>query len=329
MSYPQEKWPVEIFRFSATRGWELYQQPQPFTAGRECSKNNDNHNKKKDNNGKANSSSSGNGVDGGKVSSSGAGGTNSTTTTTNHLKSSQNYYNPYDDDDEGVTVAPRYGCVEVKKLRLRIHLFEKSNKNSRSTITSSQNTNHKSSRRNNKKAEAHTTVVRRRDRILLSSRRGLGAVVLKFRNVSQCNAFSDRLVELNSDYVFSQTEDKAEQRPTKRVRIADSVDNGKGGGGRKGGNESSSSSSNEVKAAAGATLNEKNAKDRGKSTSQKNGRCRQSKEEGRNDIRSYIVRLLHDGDFLDFVDSIENTLESTPDCSQMLKALEYPRRKQR
>jgi hypothetical protein len=46
--------------------------------------------------------------------------------------------------------------------------------------------------------------------------------------------------------------------------------------------------------------------------------------EGSDDIRSYIVRLLHDQDFVKFVNKIEKSL-STPDCYQMLKALEYPR----
>lgn len=270
----QEKWPVEIFRYSINKGWELYQQKGPNVKSK----------------GRTTISSSSIGK--GKQSKTGI------TAVTAQQKQQQEQKPPplppkQDDDEEGITVAPRRGCVEVKKLRLRIHLFEKSNNQKRDGLKNARNSNSygNNNNNNNQKTEAHTTVVRRRDRILLSNRRGLGAVVLKFRNVSECIAFSDKLIKLNSDYVFNQTDDKTIQRPVKRVKI---VEDGR------------------------ATTDDTHDTTLGSS---------QSSGGGSDAVRSYIVRLLHDEDFLDFVDNVENSLVSAPDCTRILEALEYPRQK--
>lgn len=257
MNYCQDKWQVEIFRYSSNKGWELFQQGRkPTTKKTKTSKTN-------------------------------AGGKGGNKTAAGNTLSNQSS-SSNDNDYEPVTVSPRYGCVEVKQLRLRIHLFEKPNPKTNSQANHSHtyvNTNA------NRKREAHTTVVRRKDTILLSSQRGLGAVVLKFRNVDQCIAFSDRLVELNAEYVFSQTENKAEQQMTNRNKISQDLNK-----------ENTTTEENEMATRQSPSTREQN-----------------------DIVRSYIVRLLHDRDFLDFVDKIEDSLESTPDCSQMLKALEYRR----
>lgn len=254
------KWPVEIFRYSENKGWELYQQsssskasPPPPSSSSKSEKN-------------SNSIA------------------NSKVIQTNQMDDN--------DENEGVTAVPRKGCVEVKKLRLRVHLFHKTaNKN---VISNESSTSPVASNRQ-KRDSAHTTVIRRRDTILLSSRRGLGAVVFKFRSIAACMSFVDKLIELNSDYVFNQTEDRDIQRPVKRLRVChQEKDNN---------NDQSKSCTSDSR------------------TSISNEEEIQSNERS-DEIRSYIVRLLHDGDFMDFVDNVEESLSSSPDCARILEALD-------
>ena len=47
--------------------------------------------------------------------------------------------------------------------------------------------------------------------------------------------------------------------------------------------------------------------------------------ETNNAIQSHLIALLHDDDFLGFVDRVENSLSSDDDCMKMLQALAYPR----
>ena len=150
----KDKWPVEVFRYSHSRGWELFQQGLSTTAAASSDK--------------------------------GVGPPQS------QPQSAQRRHNP----EERIMATPRRGCVEVRKLRLRIHVLNNSSSSSNSRA---------------KDKQSHTTtMVRRRDTILLS-KGDFGAVVLKFDNVSSCMAFVDRMVELNQDQVFNQNEEKKVQ----------------------------------------------------------------------------------------------------------------------
>ena len=79
---------------------------------------------------------------------------------------------------EELTVNPAAGCIEVRKLRLRLHLKQPS---------SSDGFNNNS------------LVVRRRNTLLVSVRRGYGAIVLQFKSTKDCMDFCDRLVYLNKE----------------------------------------------------------------------------------------------------------------------------------
>ena len=275
----QEKWPVEIFRYSSNNGWELYQQARSTKVAKTAN--------------------------GGK-------GKNTKGSVAQPQKTKQGN-DDEKEQEEGVTAAPRRGCVEVKKLRLRIHLFEKNNQKTSGNGNGSGSGNGSSSDiGSNTSSKAHTTVVRRRDTILLSSRRGLGAVVLKFRNVTECIAFSDKLIGLNSDHVFNQIEDKTLQRPSKRVNISSKGDSG---------NNNTTTTTNITDTSTPSNDGTRHEEINGNAS-----RTTNQSTEGNNAIRSYIVRLLHDEDFLDFVDNVENSLVTAPDCSRILEALGHPRR---
>lgn len=128
-------------------------------------------------------------------------------------------------------------------------------------------------------------VVRRRDTILLSTGRGTGAVVLKFRSKAECLSFSDRLVSLNPDGLSGESRNAlADKRP---------IDDG---------SNTSAETYSEL------------------SKEEEAGRA--SKVQKRADVLSYMVRLLHDDGFLRFVDDVEQSLTSSEDGPSILAALE-------
>ena len=307
------KWPVEIFRYSENKGWELYQQSTSSSKKKNSirsSSTTSSFTKKIKNNTKEKSNASNNG------------------------RNETNDDNC--DDDEVLTVVPRQGCVEVKKLRLRIHLFYRSKMNSndevnpqkrkRNTTTTTAATTSATNR--SPSITYHTTVTRRRDTILLSSRKGgLGAVVFKFRSIADCMSFSDKLIELNSEFVLNQTQDKEVQRaviggsdssfdgtrrPIKRNKVHHSI------GGDPNTIEDASTNGDEAVSTGNLVLD---------SVSNVEAQQQHQSMERIEAIQSYVVRLLHDGDFMNFVDHIEKSLVSSPDCKRILEALDIKTRK--
>ena len=130
-----DKWPVEVFRYSHEKGWELFQQASS-------------------------------------------------------------------DDDEKVTASPRRGCIEVRKLRLRVHILQ-------SQQASNPPNESKHAPRiiaQRRKIADNTSVARRRDTILLS-RGDFGAVILKFESVAACISFVDRVINLNHDLSCNRDEE--------------------------------------------------------------------------------------------------------------------------
>ena len=211
-----DRWPIEVFRYSYEKGWELFQQASSV---------------------------------------------------------------------EKMTAAPRRGCVEVKELRLRIHILQQRGTNDSGTGT---NVDHfESGKVEKRNSPRHTTnVVRRRDTLLLS-KGDFGAVVFKFQSVAACVAFTDRLVELNQSFALNPNEDKATQRLQ-----SECSENGK-----------SLEQCDDVYGGNSDNL---------------------SNDDRNFAIRAHMIALLHDKDFLGFVDRIENCLSSSNDCTKMLEALEYP-----
>jgi hypothetical protein len=192
---------------------------------------------------------------------------------------------------------PRRGCVEVRKLRLRIHVLNSSSSSS-------------------KDKQSHTTtMVRRRDTILLS-KGDFGAVVLKFDNVSSCMAFVDRMVELNQDHVFNQNEEKRVQ-VRQLQRKSSLVGTSFGGSGtycaggqshiRTGMDMDADLHTGDANRYADADL------------------CADADTNSESAIQSHMMNLLHDDDFLGFVDRVESSLASNQDCRNVLQALAYPR----
>jgi hypothetical protein len=195
------QWPVQVFRYSHEKGWELFQQ----------------------------AASSG--------------------------------------TADKLTAAPRRNCVEIKQLRLRIHIL-------RPPVKANEQQDHQ-----RKKSNHTASVIRRRDTLLLS-KGDLGAVVLKFESIAECIAFTDRLVELNRDEAYAMNEDKSLQR---------------------------------------STFDMESVLDRYRNQSQD----RNEAEAEDTAIQSHLIALLHDRDFLGFVDRVEECLKKNDDCIKMLKAHEY------
>jgi len=166
--------------------------------------------------------------------------------------------------DDAIMATPRQGGIEIRKFRVRIRLFPKQGDDT---------------------AESYGYASRRLDRIYCPSRSSSGttsgALVLKFRNKSECIAFFDRLVALN---------------PTEASRLLKS-------------NKSESTSTASRKRRMNPALDLSGYKDD------------VSVKRRKFDIMSYVVRLLHDDSFLKFVDDIEDTLMSTQDGANILAAM--------
>lgn len=345
----QEEWPVHVFRRTNIRGWEryIYSPPNP-----------------------------------------------------NHNGNSTSKHNPNDNDDPNtVMVTPRKGCVEVRQLRLRIHLFQSpsSNHHHHSTKTASSTTttitkknvaetssgsgggtysnqkhsqqpqqlsqskqlkegnnhhNHGSNHNNNnpvkhqhqnkhntKKEDtppaANTVVIQRMDTILLSTRKG-GAVVLKFRDKLDCNSFADKLVSLNVDSLPS-------LRGTSPYTTATAIANASATATASASASASTSRSPHLTFYGNPSLDcdlsepiQKRRKFKNgihmtsppqfmlsstTTTPNSNFPLSEVEERRKQDVFSYIVRLLHDESFLSFVDDIESTLASSPDCVGVWEAL--------
>eukprot|EP00979_Chaetoceros_neogracilis_P003076 scaffold520_cov271-Chaetoceros_neogracile.AAC.26 len=203
-----DKWPVEVFRYSNGKGWELFQQASSCP--------------------------------------------------------------------DKVTASPRRNCVEVRTLRLRIHILQQPD-TKYSQIPCDDN--------DKKKKRSHTaSVVRRKDTLLLSKGDlDFGAVVLKFKSIADCVAFTDRLTELNQGHSYEANKDKADQRPARDVEMQSGSGDDENDG-----------------------IISKNDEDQGNFT-----------------IQSHLISLLHDKDFLGFVDRLEHCLTSNSDCVKMLQAHEH------
>jgi len=250
-----------------------------------------------------------------------------------------------------ITAAPRKGCVEIKKLRIRINLFHHSGgKIGNGTTTSAkggQDFNSEKSLQNQKNVNSATTsngakseknngsngavVVRRMDTILVSTRRG-GAVVLKFQNEAECLSFSDKLMELNKDYLpYSIVPDPPRMPTLNDAALTYYQENSSVNGGAMA--QQSNKRKRRTEGAYNISTvtrpndkNDSNVQVIDSSDTKESGSVFNT-DLRRQEIMAYIVRLLHDDSFIGFVNDIEKSLASAPDCEGIFAALGNPSRR--
>ena len=300
---PPDHYPATVYRYTKTRGWERYRSSTPqFGAARS---------RRRLLAGAASSSQTA-----AAAAAAGKGSTSSSVVADYHQQVQQ----------QPVCAVPRRGCVEVRALRLRIRLFAEVDPNGAENISG---TNHNqggtvsgTTSSTSSTSKENTLVIRRSSRVLLSSRRNLGAVVLKFRSVTMAMDFCSRLMELNA---AAHASDGALAGGSGGVYNLGGI--GTIGGSRMsnpmslGGPPSSLSTMGMpvMQPSAGLGSRSSGGGSIGTSSVPSNGEQQQQSEA---DMASYMVRLLHDPSFLTFVNSMENALTTSVAGGElMLKAL--------
>lgn len=235
---------------------------------------------------------------------------------------------------EELTASPREGCIEVRKMRLRIRLFEQQNPAERkesdgatvvgtiagtqdSGVAADDGTEHETNARYDNDIPGtdgwnnNAMVVRRLNTLLISTRRGMAAIVFKFKTKQDCIEFCDRLVYVNRDHfkknALNVIDDGCvsgndflenhcnELREVKRRRLSMLED--------------------QHMATGSSCCTEKN--------DQPNGNPNSLQTRRQDEILSYIVRLSHDEDFLGFVEEIERGLQSAPETAGVYNAMGF------
>ncbi len=236
----REKWPVLIYRLQSHRGWEVYCDPDAERMAAASSSNSSLGKKHYSRSSTTNSTSKKSGG-GGSVNTNDSGKQSGTRNSSND-----------NTDVEELTAAPREGCIEVRKMRLRIRLFAQHKPwDSTPTATTSSSSlfkrgssnsssqkcggNHASISKESEEpgVEVRTVgktsnknkgdndddgydtdtpepdgwnnnalLVRRRNTLLVTTRRGWGALVFQFKSVRDCIDFCDRLVYLNRNLLM-------------------------------------------------------------------------------------------------------------------------------
>jgi len=300
----RERWPVLVYRLQSHRGWEVYSDPDKEAAATASSSSAPSGSKKT--NAAANKSTKG-GNGGGAVNNNGV---NDAPSSSKDPRAS-----------EELTVAPREGCIEVRKMRLRIQLFDQHTPwdpnrplRPRDEEEANPNGDDDGGAPGADGWNDNSLIVRRRDTLLVTTRRGMGAVVFRFESTRDCVDFCDRLTYLNRERLApsSRGGDGAEDVsvPSARKRAA------AGDGGYVNGMD-------ERESRVDGTRDEKRRKCRAadegvvvvRETSEESAQGQRREE-----IMSYIVRLAHDEEFRGFVDELERGLESASDTAALTAA---------
>ena len=214
---------------------------------------------------------------------------------------------------EELTAAPREGCIEVRKMRLRIRLFEQDKPWERrddatvamtvATQADGATTAEGDAQHNDCDIPGrdgwnnNALVVRRLNTLLVSTRRGMGAIVFKFKSNQECIEFCDRLVYLNRDYFT----------PSKCVgKNVNGFMNGMDG------RENYCDSLREMKRRRLSMMRDDQMITAATSGSNMDD-SRQTRHQ--DEILSYIVRLAHDEEFQGYVDEIERGLQMAPETA--------------
>jgi hypothetical protein len=160
-------------------------------------------------------------------------------------------------------------------------------------------------------------VVRRKDSILVTTRRGMGCLVFRFKSVQECMEFCDRLIYLNQDYFMPQSSSKVNHNASIIARQ----------------NEFLSGMDQRELYVDGMRLNKRRKADMiGDQLLYENDNvARGNREEDdaiakqyrrKDELLSYIVKLAHDEDFLGFVDELERGLETAGDSAGIFRSLQ-------
>lgn len=271
----RERWPVLVYRLQSHRGWEVYTDPDMSKKGGKSPK-------------------------------------------------------------EELTAAPREGCIEVFKMRLRISLFKQNARKSRKdcdggtvvgtvagtqddgATVADQGVDDEMNGRDDNDIPGpdgwnnNALVVRRLNTLLVSTRRGVGAIVFKFKSNQDCIEFCDRLVYLNRDY-FTNNADKMGRG---YVNGMDS-------------REQYCEKMKEVKRRRLTVMRDQQLIDipagsEGGVENKQESTVHDVKQTRRqNELFSYIVRLAHDEEFRQYVDEVERGLQSAPETEEMYNALGF------
>jgi hypothetical protein len=304
----REAWPCLIYRLQSQRGWEVFSP----TA---------------DENGNNNGGS----ASGGKKAAA-------------SKKSSQ----PTQSREEELTVAPRKGSVEVRKMRLRVKLFEQNQpRDSNNSNTGNAKQNHN----DEEQTEEHENnpdfvgsdgwnnnalVVRRKDSLLVTTRRGMGALVFRFKSVQQCLEFCDRLIYLNQDYFMPSSSSNTNRNDgmfdqhtgclngmDQRELYVDGMRSNKRRKADMIGDQINlwNSSSSLFPNAGSAHEQYKNDEvTRVERDEYNDAVARQYRR--KDELLSYVVKLAHDEDFQGFVDELERGLEAVNGTAGVFDSLQ-------
>lgn len=308
----RESWPVLIYRLQSHRGWEVCADAAVMPPSSSTNSKN-------------------------KLASK----MSSSTTVTSSSSSGM---------EEELTAAPRGGCVEVRKLRLRIRLFEQhvpwdadrqhqspappaAGRSDNGCVDERRKTNNNNSTNNDDRQTTqpqqyrgdndtpgsdgwndNALVVRRRNTLLISTRRGRGAIMFRFLSTRDCIDFCDRLVYLNRHLLFRNDDDGVVNGSEVVLAVKDAAG---GGGKKKSVNEPIELRIDEVnsakrrKLAVLGDLNRMNDVGAG-------AVLQTPRQEA---IVNYLVQLAHSQDFRGFVDEIERGLEYGDDTAAIHAAL--------
>lgn len=186
-------------------------------------------------------------------------------------------------EKERLTVTPKKHCIELKMLHLRIYVAKPPDLPQASTSSGEGTQANDNVQISEKKKFQHVaTVVKRRDTILISKEAtDQSAFILKFRSLDECDSFVDRLCELNHDLVYEKDMDKVVQRSKTQLTNRNSV---------------------AAEYHRGETVESDNEAEKDQS------------------FKRYFIKLLHDEEFLSFVNHLEDSLSSDKDCMKMLEA---------
>lgn len=248
---------------------------------------------------------------------------------------------------EELTVEPRKGSIVVRKMRLRVKLFEQNqprdNAASTSDATQNPNKDEQTEEHGNSNSDFvgsdgwnnNALVVRRKDSLLVTTRRGMGALVFRFKSVQQCVEFCDRLVYLNQDYFMASSSSEVNhndgtiEQNTQFQNGLDQremyVDGLRANKRRKAdmiGDQLAWNSSTSLYPHA-APAHEEYEVDEMTRPDTDNCNDKFAKQYRRKDeLMSYIVKLAHDEDFRGFVDELERGLEAVDGSAGVFDSLQ-------
>lgn len=189
-----------------------------------------------------------------------------------------------EESDGQVMATPCDGGVEIRTFRVRIRAFPKKDEHY--------------------KSNGIARAVRRKNTIYFPTRRGNGSIVLKFKDLTDCISFFDKLAELNLPNHVAMPPSRSEEKkgsnvelPRKKARAMKEQEDD-------------------------INVDEVTMKDRNSLLDLLAYKDETIAKRRKTDAMSYIARLLHDADFLLFVNQIEESLNSTQDGKLFLQSFQ-------